>query len=630
MSKFRIILFSCLGCLGIVTAVSMAGVLPNRFFKWHKERQEPSSETWEEKDLFTEEGPTVNQVVNNLYSPHYDEFGRETFVLRGKKAILLNDKTYKIDSPEIYLRRDVGSPPESTEIEPPEAETEARSSKDIIVTSRMGELDKDTNEGLLTGGVMVEFGQGATIKTDHLRYNPKESKATTGDPVLFQGDKMKIRGEGLGVELATGRMWIEKEVVAELSGVRGNLMLSSFGGASGSQRSEAKTIIRCDGRLVYEKETNMLTFHDKVRVRQGVSTLLTDKLVLVFDEKGQRTKLLIADGDVLASDGVRVAKGKSLFWDAITDATTLEDTPSAEFLEERFTLIAPKIIFSQGGRKAEAPVGGQLNAKGSPKAKAKDATIQSWEGVNIIWKGKMTFQKDIEQATFEEDVHLTKRDSSIYCQRMIINFEGEEMKVKTMEAFENVYIVERKKGMLREATGQEGTWDFPKDVAELRGEGTLFLQTKPEETREQGLRVKWDQKMMVQDNKQKITFHENVRAVKEFQRVDCNQLNTFMGENNQLEKVVALGDVFYVDAREGGIESTGDMMEWDCKTDKVVVTGEPTAEARRKKSRTFAKKIYYDVKTKQVGWKERTHWEIPDERRDTTTPLTLNQMLSKP
>ncbi|MFN3466696.1 MAG: LPS export ABC transporter periplasmic protein LptC [Candidatus Brocadiales bacterium] len=633
MGKFRIILFSLLGSLLIVVVLSVAGILPNRFFKWHKERQSYGNS--EEKAFFVDEGPTVNHIINDFYFPHYDEAGNVKFVLRGKKAMLLNDKTYKIERPEIRLKgglgRTAGSDKPQGTIQPG-SNTEPGDSGDIVVTSRMGELDKNTNEGLLTRGVQVELGGGTTLKTEYLRYSPKENKAKTDRPVSLHGEKMEIRGGGLEAELATGRIWIEREVVADLGGVRGNAMLSSLGGLSSTAETKAqdvKTVIRCSGRMVYEKEANMLTFHNKVRVRQGVSTLRADKLMLVFDEKGQRTKLLVAEGDVLASDGIRVAKGKSLFWDAITDATTLEDTPFAGFFEEKFNLNAPKVIFSQGGRKSEAPRGGQLNTKEASKSKDVTKAKNDWGQVSITWKGKMTYQKDIGQATFEEDVQLVRRDYTIYSQKMVINFEGEETRVKTMEASGGVFIVEKSGGLLREAKGQEGYWDFEKDTSELKGEGTLFLQTEPGQPREEGVNIDWDQKMMVLDAKKKITFHENVRATRGLQKVDCNQLNTFLGENNALERAVALGDVFFVDNREGGIESVGDTMEWDYKSNKVVVSGEPTAEARRKGSRTFAKRIYYDLKTQQVGWKERPHWEIPMEGKDILNPRLSSPLLSR-
>lgn len=634
MSKFRIILFSLLGCIPIIIAISIAGILPNKFFKWHKEQD---SNDLEEKVLFFEEEPAINHVINNFYFPQYDEVGNEMFILKGKKAVLINNKVYKIERPEVCLKRGLNrgstegtGEPAKAEVAGSKVEVESAASRDIIVTSKKGEIDKDTKQALLTGGVLVEFGGGTTLKTDYLRYNPGENRVKTDSPVVLQGEKMKIRGEGLEAELSTGRIWIEKEVMAELEGVKNNLLLTTSGDSSSTFKTKSedgKTVIRCSGKLVFEKETNMLTFHNRVRARKGVSTLMADKLLLVFDEDRRKAKLVIAEGDVLASDGGRVAKGDSLFWDAVTDATTLEGTPSAELFEEKFTLIAPTVIFSDAGGQATAPKGGRLSTKEMPRAKEEAKIGQDWGHVSITWKGKMAFQKDLEQATFEEDVQLTRSDYNLYCKRMVVNFEGKEMKVKTMEATGGVYMVERSGELLREVSGQEGHWDLEEDVAELKGEGALFIQTEKGEEKE-GLKIDWGQKMMVlDDKKKKITFHENVRAVKGSQKVNCNQLNTFLGEDNKLEKIVALGDVLFTDSREGGIEGIGDVMEWDWQSNNVVITGEPAAEVRRKKVRTFAKRIYYNVKTQQLGWKERPHWEMPmEEGRDVTvtSPLLTN------
>jgi lipopolysaccharide transport protein LptA len=634
MSKFRIILFSLLGCLLIVMAVSMAGILPNRFFKWHEERQ-PSVDL-AERDLFTEEGPTVDHVINNFYFPHYDAEGKEVFILKGKSAMLINNKVYKIERPEVYLKRGFRREPPAGEAEPAETvssssktEGESNASQGVVITAKKGEINKDTKEALFTGGVQVVLGPGTTLKTDFFHYNPVENKAKTDRPVVLQGERMKIRGEGLEAELSTGRIWIEKEVVAELEGVKSGLLFAPGSDSAASAKTpseDVKTVIRCDDKLVFEQETNMLTFHKRVKARKGGSTLMANKLVLVFDESARRAKMVIAEGNVLASGGSRVAKGSSLFWDAITDATSLEGTPSAEFFEERFTLIGPKIIFSQGGQKADTPRGGRLSTKGTQKTKEEKKAGQDWGSVNITWKGKMTFQKDQGQATFEDDVELVRKESTLYCQRMVIKFERETMGVKTMDATGGVSVVEKKGELLREASGQEGYWDFEKDVAEIRGEGTLFIQSEPGEEKG-GLKVDWGQKMVVLDNKKKIAFYENVRAVKGPQKINSNQLYTFLGEASKLEKAVAIGDVLFVDSRDGGIEAIGDIMEWDGQSDKVVITGEPTAEVRRKQTRTFAKRVYYDLKTQQVGWKERPHWEIPMEKG---SPTIVNPLLKTP
>jgi lipopolysaccharide export system protein LptA len=54
----------------------------------------------------------------------------------------------------------------------------------------------------------------------------------------------------------------------------------------------------------------------------------------------------------------------------------------------------------------------------------------------------------------------------------------------------------------------------------------------------------------------------------------------------------------------------GTLLEWDLIKDLAVLTGNPLAELRRSGSRTFSKKIYFDMRTKRVHWEGRPHWKV--------------------
>ncbi|MFQ5956828.1 MAG: LPS export ABC transporter periplasmic protein LptC [Candidatus Brocadiales bacterium] len=613
MSKKRIVLFSVLGCFLLSGVLSIVGVIPNKFAVIRKKETAKAyrGKSYTELQQGAREESQVNQYISDFYLPSYDESGKEIFTLRGKEAVLVNDQVYNIDRPEIRLKG-------TTE------DTGASEPQDIVITSRKGEMDKVSNIGVLTKNVVVRLGDNTTLKTKHLTYYPDRKRAHTDSPVVVQGERMNIEGEGMEAELFSGRMWIERSVVAEIKDTESNLFVVSFGESGEKENKPERVYIRCSGKMVFEKEPNMVTFHDNVKVRKGNSTMTSDKMVIIFGDNSGKPKMIVAEGNVTASEGKKVAKGDSLFWDAVTDATTLKGTPNAAFFEEKTSIVSPKIVFHQKDDKVNAPKGGQLTTKGFEDEGSGDGMLGSGN-VTIAWKGGMSFEKSEGQAVFEKDVQLSRKDFKINSQELIVGFnQGEELKVKNLVAKGGAYMVEKKGANLREVYGNEAHWDMNTGRIEVLGEGTLYIQGK-EGSRDASLtNISWTKKMVRDERNKKISFFENVLALKGRQQVECNRLNAFINETNEVRRVVALGDVVYSDTKEGGIEGIGDILEWDWKLNKMILSGTPTAEVRRKKARTFAKRVYYDPKTQRLSWKEKPHWQIPLEGRDAgkTLPIT--------
>lgn len=616
ISKKRIVLFAILGCLLFIAMLSMAGVIPNRFAVLTKKNTEESykGKSFTELQDIAGGETQVSQYISDFYLPSYDETGKENFTLTGREAFLINDQVYKIDRPEIHM---VSSA----------EDTGGSESQDIVITSKKGEMDRLSNIGVLTENVVVRLAGDTTLKTERLLYYPDQKRAHTDDPVTVQGEKMYITGEGMEAELFSGKMWIERSVVAEIKGTETGLFVVSFGEDKKEEEKPKRVYIRCSGKMVFEKEPNMVTFHDNVKVRKGTSTMTTDKMVIIFGKDTDKPKMIIGEGNVTASDGEKVAKGDSLFWDAVTDSTTLEGTPNASFFEEKISIVAPKIVFNQAEDKVSAPNGGQLTTKGFKEGDSGDGMLGSGN-ITIAWKGRMNFEKAKGRAVFKEDVRLSRKNFKMNSQEMIVGFEqGGGLEIKDLNATGGVYMVENKGGNLREVYGNEVVWDKDTGLIEVLGEGTLYAEGKEEkEGKVSGLtNISWVKKMVRDERNKKISFFENVLALKGKEQVECNQLNAFIDETNKVKRVVALGDVVYSDTKEGGIEAIGDILEWDWKHNKMILNGTPTAEVRRKGARTFAKRVYYDPETQRLSWKEKPHWQIPLEGRDkeTTAPLKL-------
>ncbi|MFQ5862103.1 MAG: LPS export ABC transporter periplasmic protein LptC [Candidatus Brocadiales bacterium] len=613
MSKKRIVLFSVLGCLLLSGVLSIVGVIPNRFAVIRMKETEESykGKSYTELQQVAQGEAQINQYISDFYLPSYDESGKEVFTLRGRNAVLVNDQVYKIDRPEIRLK----GAAEDAGISAPQ---------DIVITSREGEMDKLSNIGVLTKNVVVRLGNNTKLRTEHLVYHPEQKRVHTDSPVVVQGERMDIKGEGMEAELFSGRMWIERSIVAEIKDTESNLFVVSFGKSGKKEAKPKRVYIRCSGRMVFEKEPNMVTFHDNVKVRRGNSTMAADKLVIIFGGEGGKPKMIVAEGNVAALDGGKVAKGDSLFWDAVTDATTLKGTPNAAFFEEKISIVSPKIVFHQKDDRVDAPKGGQLTTKGFEDESSEDGMLGSGN-VTITWKGRMSFEKSKGQAVFENDVQLSRKDFKMNSQELIIGFDkSESLKVKNLKATGGTYMVEKKGGTLREVYGNEARWDVDTSLIEILGEGTLYMQGKGGDEEKGSTNISWAKKMVRDEMNKKISFFENVLALKGQQQVECNKLNVFLDEANRARRVVALGDVVYSDTKEGGIEGIGDILEWDWELNKMILSGTPTAEVRRKTARTFAKRVYYDPETQRLSWREKPHWQIPLEGRDAgmTLPLT--------
>src|SRR5574341_1212102 len=137
-----------------------------------------------------------------------------------------------------------------------------------------------------------------------------------------------------------------------------------------------------------------MTFNDNVEVKKGSSTVFSDKLTVFFDPETKRTKQAIASGNVLASQGTKIAKGNFLTWDVNTQCAILEDTYKAEFVEDNLNIDALKMIFHKDTGKIDIPCSGNLKAKTKEKMNKKtplDEANESDNNISVKWEGNMNY-----------------------------------------------------------------------------------------------------------------------------------------------------------------------------------------------------------------------------------------------
>ncbi|MFN3530997.1 MAG: LPS export ABC transporter periplasmic protein LptC [Candidatus Brocadia sp.] len=319
---------------------------------------------------------TVTQAVQGLAMPNYDEQGKEVVVMRGENTFLLNDNVYKIIAPEIEVL---------------DSATAESGTQSILITSDTGEMNKTSDEGYLSDNVVVHLDPETQLNTDYLRYLPEKKFVYTDDPVTINGKGVKIVGQGCEIDLINKKMWIKKDAEMEMDGVKNDLFFLSQGGTPQTVQNHLdengtgeiplqKTFIRSSGQLVFDRhpDANIMTFNDNVEVKKGSSTVFSDKLVVFLDPETKKTKQAIASGNVLASQGTKIAKGSFLTWDVNTQSAILEDAQKAEFVEDNLNIDALKMIFYKDTGKIDVPSSGSLKTTMKGKeGKKKDLLKQS-------------------------------------------------------------------------------------------------------------------------------------------------------------------------------------------------------------------------------------------------------------
>ena len=427
-----------------------------------------------------------------------------------------------------------------------------------------------------------------------------------------------------------------------------------------TNRNTAELIfIRASGELVFEHKKKLATFYDNVRISRGKSTVFSDKLTIPFDSELKSLKQVIASGNVLASDGEKNAKGETLTWDSEREIAILEDDPVAEFFDDKITITAPTIMFSKVHGKMDVPVAGRLitlvNLK-SKKQDKKDTNEKTkvifkppdkkavYDTITIDWKGRMTFDQNTNLAIFEDDVVVTKEDTKLYCERLEILFDKENNSLEELEATKDVYLIEKKDGEIREARGDKLIWATTRDYTELygnnplatvidedkqisapkitfsetedkmfaEGKGNLTAKTSSEEDGKdaEDLLINWDKEMIYNGRDQVANFYEMIKVTKGKNKLDCDRLDVFFDDQDEIEKATAFGNVYFNSPDSDNTEGLGTLLEWDLIKDVAVLTGNPTAELRRSGQRTFSKKIYFDINTRRVHWEGKPHWKI--------------------
>ncbi|MBM4053831.1 MAG: LPS export ABC transporter periplasmic protein LptC [Planctomycetes bacterium] len=592
----------------------------------------------------------VTQTVDDLFLPNYDKEGNETFIMKGKNTFLLENDRYKIIEPEIAV---IDS--ESTEDEP----------QKVTITSDIGEMDKTSNEGYLSDNVVVHLDQETQLRTENMRYLPEKKEVQTEEFVTITRTGIIITGKGCEIDLVDRKMRIKNDAEMEMDGVKNDLFFLSEEDAGQdyteeeqdtektieSNKSGEKTTIRSSGPLEFDRKPNshIMTFNDNVEVKKGSSTVFSDKLVIFLDAKTKKTQQAIASGNVLASQGTKIAKGDTLSWDVNTQSAILEDARKAEFIREDLSIDALRMIFYKNANKIDVPSAGRLKVKPEEKKNQEQnvaAAETKAETINVKWDGKMNYLGDTREASFEKNIEVRKEDSILRCDNLNVTFNDANYDLKTLDAKERVHIIDKKGNLFSEAVGDQVAWNAKDKVTVLygnpfailregnkrqiiapkvsffengekiicEGKGSLYEIGKgmhrTEEMSETSTKVVWTKKMEYDEILKKASFFEEVQVSQRGQRLNGDQIDAYMGTNGEISKIITAGNVYFYSEDLGGSEGFGSFFTWDLAQNIGVLTGNPKAELRKEGSRTFSEKVYFDMAEDRITWEGRPHWQL--------------------
>ena len=603
---------------------------------------------------------SITQTVQNLSVPNYDEKGKEILTMRGKSTYLLSSNIYKITDPEIEVMDS--------------ANTE-NGTQSVLITSDSGEMNNTSNEGYLSDNVVVHLDPETQLNTDYLRYLPEKKFVYTDDPVTINGKGLKIVGQGCEIDLINKKMWIKKDAEMEMDGVKNDLFFLSkdntpqndasasqedavHSGETGAKETPLeKTFIRSSGQLIFDRntDTNIMTFNDNVEVKKGSSTVFSDKLIVYLDPETKQTKQAIASGNVLASQGTKIAKGSSLTWDVNTQSAILEDTHKAEFVKDDLNIDALKMIFYKDTSKIDVPSSGSLKAEIKEKTDKKKTAVDKGKAksnINVKWEGKMNFQEETREASFEKGIEVKREGSTLLCDNLNVTFNDRDYNLQTLKATEKIHIIDKRGTLFSEAVGDQATWDAKNKVTTLRGqpfailregnkrqilaprvllyedgnsvlcEGNGSLYEKGDEALSKegseatDIKVNWSKKMLYNDVLKKASFYGEAQVTQGGQKMNGDQIDTYLNNDKKINKIIATDNVYFFSEGLNGSEGLGSLLTWDLIQNVALLTGSPKAELRKEGSRTFSEKVYFDMAGKRVTWEGRPHWQLISKEKN--------------
>ena len=407
-------------------------------------------------------------------------------------------------------------------------------------------------------------------------------------------------------------------------------------------------------KLVWDAETGVINIEDR---NESTAEFLNDRLFVT----SRLIRLYKSKGWVeVPTQGKLITKSKLRLFSSdsdkgaelITGKRKVRFGPSFKPLDEN----AGKVAFYQ---KYKAIRKNFLDEKGDK------------DNLNISWKDRMLFKNDEHIAKFEENVEVARENLQMKAASLEITFTDKN-DMKSMVAKDDVYIKEKKKDYVTEIEADKMTWVGDSKPVELIGnpyakiklggkrmassrilifengnrisaesKGHLIISVKGNTGGQntisknslKDIRLEWQGNMEFNRFQSKASFYDNIEAFKDGLNIRCDVFNVFFDKDENVKKIVAMENVYISSAALQNMEGLGTMLTWDIVDNIAILTGDPVAELRKGGSRTLAKRVFFNINTRQVTWDGRTEWQMykeDEESRPKSRPLPTGIPISKP
>lgn len=119
---------------------------------------------------------------------------------------------------------------------------------------------------------------------------------------------------------------------------------------AGADGQKKKTVITCDGEVLFDYERNIANFTNNVHVDSDDGSIVADKITVHLDPETKQVKEIIADGNVRIKRGENMTYSEKATYDAVTKKVSLAGRPKL-------------VIYQEGGSGVDTNFMGDISGK---------------------------------------------------------------------------------------------------------------------------------------------------------------------------------------------------------------------------------------------------------------------------
>jgi len=134
----------------------------------------------------------------------------------------------------------------------------------------------------LKDNVYIRNKEGATLKTDSLKWHRQNNYIRTKDWVKASRDSMEIEAKGLSADTQLRKADFKEDVEASFL----------------DEKRQEKTVITCTGPLEIEYSLGQAVFNKDVVATHPQAKMFSDKATLFFDPESKAIIKIVSEGNV--------------------------------------------------------------------------------------------------------------------------------------------------------------------------------------------------------------------------------------------------------------------------------------------------------------------------------------------